>query len=203
MRFFLSLLSVMLLSPLVHGEENCDPRPPKGFTDIKSIVDNMRLRLDEIRQLKEDGVVGETHDGYLAIVDENANLLQDPGYAASAQALIQEENATRDAYYEKKTARAEEEILRQTAEQLPELRQQVVKELCDRLQLGVLCESIADSVVDAALAEALKAANAATFTEIRKEIQTTHGSFFQKKGTRAGEWIEVEVSPGVYDWKRK
>ena len=59
------------------------------------IAANRRLRVGEIQNLKNDGVLGEDRDGYLNLRKQP----QDPKYLTYAQGVVSAENADRAALY--------------------------------------------------------------------------------------------------------
>ena len=179
--------------------------------EMQAILDRIRARLQEIRPFKEDLVVGETHDGLLAIVDEGAAQLADPLSADRARSLVATENADRLAFYELVLQGYEnqlrEDIRRQVAEQEPDLRRQVVDQLCDQLPYGEPCSAIADEVIETALREAMdvaiEGAVQGAMIEITAQVRAMYAEFWQDRTSRPGEWVEVEVAPDVYEWRAK
>jgi uncharacterized protein YdbL (DUF1318 family) len=59
------------------------------------IAANRRLRVGEIQNLKNDGILGEDRDGYLNLRKQP----QDPKYLTYAQGVVSAENADRAALY--------------------------------------------------------------------------------------------------------
>ena len=68
-----------------------------------SVAANRRLRSGEIQQLKNDAIIGDTRDGYLAILHPP----KDPKYLAYATGIVTAENADR-AYLYLANAQAQE-----------------------------------------------------------------------------------------------
>jgi len=169
----------------------------------QAILDRMRARLPEVRRLKEDLVIGETHLGLLAVVSESAPERQDAAYAATARSVVAAENQDRLAFYEIQLAGYEAQIQRDLDEQRPAIRQQIVDELCAQLPVGQLCEDIAEQVIEVALEEALSAAAEAAMQEVRAEVYAMYGEYYQDRATRPGEWIEIELELDVYGWVPK
>ncbi len=72
--------------------------PPTKMKEEQSsleIAANRRLRSGEIQQLKNNGIVGEDRDGYLAM----RNPPSDPKYLKYAQGIIEAENGDRSYLY--------------------------------------------------------------------------------------------------------
>jgi uncharacterized protein YdbL (DUF1318 family) len=71
------------------------PTKAKDEQSAISVAKDRRLRSGEIQQLKNDRVVGEDRDGYLALRTTPA----DPKYLAYAKGIISDENADRSFLY--------------------------------------------------------------------------------------------------------
>ena len=71
------------------------PTKAKEEQSSLEIAANRRVRSGQIQQLKNDGVVGEDRDGYLAM----RKAPTDPKYLAYAQGVIAAENADRSYLY--------------------------------------------------------------------------------------------------------
>ncbi len=75
--------------------EKTSPTKARDEQSSLQIAANRRQRSGEIQQLKNDGVVGEDRDGYLAFRRTPA----DPKYLAYAQGVVNAENADRSFLY--------------------------------------------------------------------------------------------------------
>ena len=71
------------------------PTKAKEEQSSLEIAAERRLRSGQIQQLKNDGVVGEDRDGYLAM----RSAPSDPKYLAYAQGVVSAENADRSYLY--------------------------------------------------------------------------------------------------------
>lgn len=71
------------------------PTKVKEEQSSLQIAANRRLRSGQIQQLKNDRIVGEDRDGYLALRVQPA----DPKYLAYAQSVVADENADRSFLY--------------------------------------------------------------------------------------------------------
>lgn len=58
--------------------------------DIRSALENRRARFDNLRELKQQGLIGENNQGYLTSFDERARI----------QAMVDAENQDRKIIYE-------------------------------------------------------------------------------------------------------
>lgn len=71
------------------------PIKSKSETSSLEIAKDRRLRSGEIQQLKNDRVIGETRDGYLALLHPPT----DPKYLAYAKGVVDDENTDRTVLY--------------------------------------------------------------------------------------------------------
>jgi len=75
--------------------EKTSPNKAQDEQSSLEISKNRRLRTGEIQQLKNDGVIGEDRDGYLAL----RRKPDDPKYLTYAQSVVNAENADRSFLY--------------------------------------------------------------------------------------------------------
>ena len=75
--------------------EKTSPSKAKDEQSSLEIAANRRLRSGEIQQLKNDSVVGEDRDGYLAIIRKPTDVK----YLQYAQSVVNAENADRSFLY--------------------------------------------------------------------------------------------------------
>ena len=86
---------------------------------LAEVIERMKQRVDEIAQLKEDHVVGETRDGYLAVV----NPPESKEAWEQADKLVQAENQDRTTIYKavaERTDTSVEQVALQRARQIYE-----------------------------------------------------------------------------------
>ena len=81
--FILTLLSLALLPYLAHGASRSEDEIKKSLAD----------RFPKIAALKSAGTVGETHEGYVALVDEKSK-------DKDAKELVEKENEDRKEAYQ-------------------------------------------------------------------------------------------------------
>ena len=169
----------------------------------RAILERMRARHTDVRELKADLSIGESHDGFLAEPPQRSPLMDQADYVTRAREIMNAENADRTAFYDLVMASHEVEIRQQTETQRGESREQGHDQICSELPGGVLCSTIADEVIDQALVEALEVAVQAALVETRVAVQEMYADYWQDRTSRDGEWIEVEIEPGVHAWIRK
>jgi hypothetical protein len=172
----------------------------------RSILLAMKARYAEQRSYKEMGLLGENYSGLVQLPDVGEVIDR---LAEQSDELKQQfdtfntlENTDRNAYYDLLMMEHDAVIKEQVKAQEPEIRKQVVEQLCAELPLDVLCETLTEVVIGAALDEALKISVQQALIEIRKEVQAVHAEFWQSRTCRNGEWIEIAGEHG-YVWRSK
>ncbi len=89
-KFFAILLAAVLLA-VVSSEGFAAKYDIKELTpEVKSALDSRRGRFDQLRQLKEQGIVGENNKGYVEVLQDNAE----------AKGLVEAENRDRKFIYQ-------------------------------------------------------------------------------------------------------
>lgn len=168
-----------------------------------AVLDRMRARLPDVRGLKADLSVGESHEALLAEPPVASALMADPAYAERARAIVAAENADRTQYYALEMKRYEADVRAQIRAQMPEIERQVREQLCAQLPVYVPCESITAELINQALGVAIEEAVVQALLPVRAALIQLHADFWQARATQPGEWIEVALEPGVLEWRPK
>jgi hypothetical protein len=188
--------------PVLPGQEP-SLLSPEDEAAKSAILDRMRARLPEVRALKADLSIGESHEALLAEPPVASPQMGEPTYAERARAIVAAENADRNAFYDLEMKRYEADVRRQIQQQLPEIERQVREQLCAQLPWYVPCDSIATETVTKALGPAIEAAVVQALIPVRAAVVKLYAGFWQAKATQPGEWIEVTLEAGVHEWRAK
>ena len=114
--------------------------------------------------------------------------------------MIEAENTDRSTYYDIIESQYEAQITEQVNAEIPEVRAKIVEQLC--AEVPPPCDSIADAVIEEALDQAMAVVYEEAMKEVRRQLELTHGEFWQERTCKRGEWIEVDTTDG-YAWRQK
>ncbi|MCF7854825.1 MAG: YdbL family protein [Candidatus Pacebacteria bacterium] len=106
---FFAIAALFIVTPCTMGAED----------DLSAVIQRMKQRVNKIAQLKQDRVIGETKDGYLAVV----NPPESQQAWEQAEQLVKAENKDRKTVYKaiaERTGTSIDQVARQRAFQIYE-----------------------------------------------------------------------------------
>lgn len=188
--------------PGTEGKADGNASTPEG----RAILFELKALYRDLRPLKAELFVGETHDGYVTIVPSQADrLAEDADRAATARNLVARVNDARRRWYDLEVAKYRSQLTSQIAASLASVRQQVMAKVCAELALpvGPECANLGAEQIDAAIQAALDSALTEAMAAVRRGVEEVHADFWMRKTTKVGEYIELPEGDGSYGWYKK